>query len=137
MMHDLLLFAYKIWRIITAKSLEITGSIAILLFAPNDVWLIALSLVLIGLLAYFVSEYRELSGLTLPTRSDAPWNWKTWRRRMLRITLDNGFWILTGTTFILFVTGITLLWMSLLTIVGYVLMYIEQYRTMEAKEQQQ
>ena len=136
-MQDLLLIAYKLWRIITAKSLEITGSLAILLFAPNDVWLIALSFVIIGLLVYGVNAYVELDELTLPERSDAPWNWKTWRRRVLRITLDNGFWILTGTTFVLFVTGLTLIWMSLLTVTGYVLMYVEQYRAMEEKEQQQ
>lgn len=135
-MQDLLLIAYKLWRIITAKSLEITGSLAILLFAPNDVWLIALSFVIIGLLVYGVNAYVELDELTLPERSDAPWNWKTWRRRVLRITLDNGFWILTGTTFVLFVTGLTLIWMSLLTVTGYVLMYVEQYRIMEEKEQQ-
>ena len=136
-MQDLLLIAYKLWRIITAKSLEITGSLAILLFAPNDVWLIALSFVIIGLLVYGVNAYVELDELTLPERSNAPWNWKTWRRRVLRITLDNGFWILTGTTFVLFVTGLTLIWMSLLTVTGYVLMYVEQYRIMEEKEQQQ
>ncbi len=136
-MHDWLLNAYKLWRIITAKSLEITGSIAILLFAPNDVWLIALSFVIIGLLLYGVNAYVELDEMTLPERSNAPWNWKTWRRRMVRITLDNGFWILTGTTFVLFVTGLTLIWQSLLTITGYALMYAEQYRIMEEKEKQQ
>lgn len=133
-MQPLLLFAYKLWRISTARALEVTGTISMLQFVEDDVFPIALAMVAVGLFVYYVSAYMGLAEMTLPTQSDAPFDWRVWSRRMLTITLNNGFWILTGITFVLFVTGITLIRLTIITVLGFVMMYIDAYRTMEEEE---
>lgn len=133
-MQPLLLFGYKLWRISTARALEVTGTISMLQFVEDDVFPIALAMVAVGLFVYYVSAYMGLAEMTLPTQSDAPFDWRVWSRRMLTITLNNGFWILTGITFVLFVTGITLIRLTIITVLGFVMMYIDAYRTMEEEE---
>jgi hypothetical protein len=133
-MQSILLFLYKLWRITTARALEVTGTFAMLQFVEDDVFPIALAMVATGLFIYYVSSYTNLSEMTLPIRKSPEFDWAVWSRRMFRITLNNGFWILTGITFVLFVTGMTLIRLTIITVLGYAMMYIESYRTMEEEE---
>ncbi len=136
-MHALLLIGYKLWRITTARALEVTGTFSMLQFVEDDVFPIALAMVAVGLFIYYASAYINLTDMHLPVRNDAPFDWTVWSRRMLTITLNNGFWILTGITFVLFVTGVTLIRLTIITVLGFAMMYIESYRTMEEEENAQ
>ena len=130
------LFATKIWRITTANALAITGGLSLLNFAEDHVYTNAIILTIISLVVFYYVSYRDFGDLELPS-PDAltkPWSWHVFRRRVWNITLSNALWIFAGLTYIFFVVGVSMVYLTALTLIGFVMMYIDAYRVMEEEE---
>jgi predicted RND superfamily exporter protein len=130
------LFATKIWRITTANALAITGGLSLLNFAEDHVYTNAILLTVISLVVFYYASYRDFGDLELPS-PDAPtkpWSWHVFRRRVWSITLSNALWIFAGLTYIFFVVGVSMVYLTALTLIGFVMMYIDAYRVMEEEE---
>jgi predicted RND superfamily exporter protein len=131
------LFATKIWRITTANALAITGGLSLLNFAEDHVYTNAILLTVISLVVFYYASYRDFGELVLPS-PDAPvkpWSWHVFLRRMWKITLGNVLWIFAGLTYIFFVVGVSMIYLTTLTLIGFVMMYIDAYRVMEEEEE--
>jgi hypothetical protein len=130
------LFATKIWRITTANALAITGGLSLLNFAEDYVYTNAIILTVISLVVFYYVSYRDFGDLELPS-PDAPTkprSWHVFRRRVWSITLSNALWIFAGLTYIFFVVGVSMVYLTTLTLIGFVMMYIDAYRVMEEEE---
>ncbi|MFM2309599.1 MAG: hypothetical protein RLY87_1721 [Chloroflexota bacterium] len=122
----------KIWRITTANALSLSGGLSLLHFVSSALYPIALGIVLISFGVYFTSSYRQFGDLPAPFVE--PWSIRTILRRIWIITLNNILAICGGLTYLFFVLGTSVLKLTLLIVSGYVLMYIDSYRTLRAEE---
>ena len=122
----------KIWRITTANALSISGGLSLLHFVSGSVYHIALAIVLISFTVYFTSSYRNFGDLPAPFVE--PWSVRTFFHRIWVITLNNVLAICGGLTFVFFVLGTSVIKLTLLIVTGYVLMYMDSYRTLRAEE---
>ena len=122
----------KIWRITTANALSLSGGLSLLHFVDSSVYPIALAIVLISFGVYFSSSYRNFGDLPAPFVE--PWRFGTFFHRVWVITLNNVLAICGGLTYLFFVLGTSVIKLTLLIVTGYVLMYVDSYRTLRAEE---
>jgi hypothetical protein len=122
------MFIIKIWRISCANSLAVCGGISLMFFVEDAVYNIALALTVISIAMFYYVSYRDFGDFT-ETPSEQ-FVWRVFVTRIWKITLANALWIFSGLTYLFFVTGIHLFMLTLLTIIGFSMLYIDAYRTM-------
>ena len=132
-MSTVQIFVIKIWRITTANALAITGGLSLLNFAEGHVYINAVILTVVSMAVFYYASYRDFGELVLPSTGapQKPWSWRVFFYRIWKITLGNALWIFAGLTYIFFVVGISMVYLTLLTMSGFVMLYIDAYRTME------
>lgn len=121
-------FIIKIWRITCANALAVFGGLSLMLFVEKVVFNIALALTVVSIVIFYYVSYRDFGELT--DTPHEPFIWRVFFTRIWQITLANALWIFSGLTYLFFVTGIYLWMLTLLTFVGFTLLYIDAYRTM-------
>lgn len=126
-------FITKIWRITCAHAIPLAGGISLLIFVEKYVYMIALLLTIASFVIFYVSAYREYGDI-IEMPINAPVSLAVFIRRIIKITLDNALVIVAGVTYLLFVTGLQMIYLSLITIISFILHYIDAYHQIAMKE---
>lgn len=134
-MHPIRLTFTKIWRITCANALAIAGGISLLFFVEGHMYTIALWLTVISLAIFYYAAYRDFGDLEIKIPAPHPFIWQKFIARLWHITLENALWLLAGLTYLLFLTGPRMMVLTTITVVSFVLMYIDAYRELLLTEQ--
>lgn len=123
----------KIWRISCANALAITGCLSVILFVEAYMLTAAIWLTIVSLLIFYYAAIRDFGEINdLPPLQPSPWSTKF--NRFWSITVTNILWIFGGLTYIFFCSGIQRLYIICLTIIGFIMMYIDAYRNLLIEE---
>jgi hypothetical protein len=130
------IFFIKIWRITTANALSISGGISLLHFVDASVYWYAIMITSISFVVYFSSAYRNMGQLSFPDPAAPvpPWSLRVTLQRIWVITLNNVLGIFGGLTYLFFVLGTGVIKLTVLIVSGYILMYIDNYRTLKQED---
>jgi len=132
-MQQLRIFVLKIWRISCANALALGGCLSVIFFVEADTYNLAIALTIISLVIFYFASYRDFGELDEHSISEQ-FNIQQFVSRIWKISLDNVLWTFAALTYIFFVTGKQILYMVLITLVSFIMMYIDAYRTMVAEE---
>jgi hypothetical protein len=135
-MSPVRIFLIKMWRITTANALSISGGLSLLHFVDASVYIYAICISAISFVVYYTSSYRNMGQLTFPdpTAPIPPWSITVALHRIWVITLNNVLGIFGGLTYLFFVLGTGVIKLTALIVTGYVLMYIDAYRTLKQED---
>lgn len=131
-MNNVRIFIIKIWRITCANALAITGGISLMFFVDNTTYNMALLLTIASLAIFYYATYRDFGELEDPPQE--LFDIRVFFSRIWKITLTNALWIFAGLTYLLFVTGIHFFVLTLLTLAGFIMLYIDSYRNIAIEE---
>ena len=132
-MSQLMIFCIKIWRITCANALALSGGLSLLIFVEKHVHTWALVMTSVSFVIFYVVAYQQFGELE-PALADEAFSWQVFVRRITKITLVNALVIVAGVTYLLFVTGLQMCYLSLLTVVSFVLHYIDEYQRLRRTE---